>query len=124
MPVYNTIQEAPKDKTPFFSTEKQISQKEFMLNFIERIGKSSEEERNAMIESVGGIKVHFWVRHKDGRVSDAGGMIPMKGLVESLKTTTDAIIEQIKAQSGTPVHEPKDIPLDLGIPDSDLTFVG
>jgi hypothetical protein len=42
MPVFEDIQKAPKDKTPFFLTKDQILQKEHMIEFLEKVSKAPE----------------------------------------------------------------------------------
>lgn len=124
MPVFETTLDAPKDKTPFFLLKGHIDQKEHLLEFIERIGKMQPEEKKTLAKA-GILKVVYWIRHKDGNVSDCIGHILMSGIIESMWTPTDELMNQLKDKDTKPLIEAagQDTkPLDLGIPDSDLTF--
>lgn len=122
MPVFETAAEAPKDKTPFFLTAGHIEQKEHLLEFIEKLEKAPPEEKKSLAK-MGVVKVSYWIRHKDGNVSDCIGIISMKSIIDSMKSTTDEIMEQLQA---APKPEAKEIPktFELEIPDNDLTFKG
>jgi len=119
LPVYETKAEAPKDKSPFLFGKAQVAQKEQLLEFIEKVSKNNAEERKT-ISKMGSLKVLFTIRHKDGNISDVGGEILMKELVESLASLTDDVIGQLK-EAG-PVEKPKksDAPFVIDVPD--LTF--
>lgn len=108
IPEFETKQEAPKDKSPFLLANSRLqTQKEFLLTVLEKLSKANAEDIKMWLETTQALKVSYYVRHKDGNISELGAHINAVKMVESMNLI------------------PADVPavLDLGpTTDSNLSF--
>lgn len=90
LPVFETKSEAPKDKTPFLlkSPKRLFEQKENLLTVLEEMSKANAATLSHNSETKEIIKVMYYIRHKDGNISESGGYIRLNQVIQDLLRAT------------------------------------
>ena len=86
LPVFQSKIEAPKDKTPFLLQEPKrlLQQKETLLTVLEDLSKANAEQLSHASETKELIKVMYYIRYKDGNLSERGGYIRLNQVIQDL----------------------------------------
>lgn len=86
LPEYAEKRDAPMDKTPFFlkSPGTLLEQKESLLDILEYMSKANVEQLQSGAATKEVIKVKYYVRHKDGNITECGGFIKLNQVIEDL----------------------------------------
>jgi hypothetical protein len=86
LPEFQTKQDAPKDKTPFLLKEPKrlLEQKENLLTVLEHLSSANATELSHASETKEVIKVMYYIRHKDGNITESGGYIRLNQVIQDL----------------------------------------
>lgn len=86
LPVFETKTDAPKDKTPFLlkAPKRLLEQKEQLLLVLEEMSKANAEQLSSGIQTKERIQVLYYIRHKDGNLSEQGGFIRLDQVIKDL----------------------------------------
>lgn len=86
LPEYQTKFDAPKDKTPFLLKEPKrlLKQKEQLLTVLEEMSKANAEQLASGVQTKELIQVAYYIRHKDGNLSEQGGYIRLDQVIQDL----------------------------------------
>lgn len=86
LPEYDEKRNAPKDKTPFLlkSPSTLLKQKEQLLDILEHMSKANTETLSASAAINETVKVLYYIRHKDGNISERGGFIRLNQVIQDL----------------------------------------
>jgi hypothetical protein len=85
LPEFVVKTDVPKDKSPFLlKNSALLTQKDHLLEIIEQLSKANvgvlEEKRDT--KEV--LKIKYLIRHGDGNISELGGIIPLKTIINDL----------------------------------------
>lgn len=86
LPEYAEKRDAPRDKTPFLlkSPKKLLEQKEGLLEVLEHMSKANVAQLQQAAATNESIKVMYYVRHKDGNITEKGGFIRLNQVIQDL----------------------------------------
>ena len=74
------IEETDAEGNTYFVKSTYVFQKEVLMSAIEQIQKSKIDELDSIKHQK--LKVLFWKKHKDGRIGEFGGHIPMSTIID------------------------------------------
>lgn len=86
IPEYGEKRDAPKDRSPFFlkSPGTLLKQKNQLLDILASLSKANTTSLQESAKTSETIKVKYFVRHKDGNISEVGGFIRLNTIIQDL----------------------------------------
>lgn len=86
LPEYDIKNSAPKDKTPFLlkSPALLLKQKEELLDILTEMSKANTDQLQTAQQTTEILKIKYYIRHKDGNISEQGGFIRLSTVIQDL----------------------------------------